>query len=141
MFTTWVIPRRIRPAPIDQEIGNRLPDRQPGALQAWLDAAGIKTGAIFRRIHNATGVGKALSPSAVREIVKKRCALAGLEEEFSAHSLRSGFVTEAGRRSVALADVMALTGHSSVNTVMKYFRPQEKALAVVDKLFDDSSSS
>ena len=106
------------------------------ALRSWLEASGVKTGAIFRRIHNGTGVGKALSPSAVREIVKKRCALAGIEEKFAAHSLRSGFVTEAGRKGVALADVMALTGHTNVNTVMKYFRPQENALAVVGKLFD-----
>ena len=58
---------------------------------------------------------------AVRNIVKQRCALAGVEGDFSAHSLRSGFVTEAGRR-LPLADTMALTGHQSVNTVLGYFR-------------------
>lgn len=63
-----------------------------------------------------------LTPAAVRNIVKERCALAGVEGDFSAHSLRSGFVTEAGRRNLPLADAMALTGHHSVNTVLGYFR-------------------
>jgi hypothetical protein len=43
-------------------------------------------------------LGEPLSPAAVRDIVKKRCGLAGIDEGFSAHSLRSGFVTETGRR-------------------------------------------
>ena len=63
-----------------------------------------------------------LTPAAVRNIVKERCALAGVEGDFSAHSLRSGFVTEAGRRNMPLADTMALTGHHSVNTVLGYYR-------------------
>jgi hypothetical protein len=40
----------------------------------------------------------------VRDIVKKRCALAGLEGDFSAHSLLSGFVTDAGRQRLPLGD-------------------------------------
>jgi hypothetical protein len=35
----------------------------------------------------------------VRAIVKRRAALAGLDGDFSAHSLRSGFMTEAGRQT------------------------------------------
>jgi len=59
----------------------------------------------------------------VRDIVKTRAALAGLEEgEFSAHSLRSGFVTEAARQGVPIGETMALTGHASVATVVGYFR-------------------
>jgi hypothetical protein len=37
-------------------------------------------------------------------IVKRRAALAGLDGDFSAHSLRSGFMTEAGRQNVPLAE-------------------------------------
>jgi integrase len=54
--------------------------------------------------------------------VKRRAALAGLQGDFSAHSLRSGFMTEAGRQNVPLADAMALTGHRSVQTAMRYFQ-------------------
>jgi integrase len=92
------------------------------ALRAWLDAARITEGPIFRRIRKGGHVAEPLTPAAVRNIVKERCALAGVEGDFSAHSLRSGFVTEAGRRNLPLADTMALTGHHSVNTVLGYFR-------------------
>ena len=54
--------------------------------------------------------------------MKRRAALAGLQGDFSAHSLRSGFMTEAGRQNVPLADAMALTGHRSVQTAMRYFQ-------------------
>lgn len=43
-------------------------------------------------------------------------------ERLPAHSLRSGFVTEAGRQSVPLGEVMAMTEHRSVTTVMNYFQ-------------------
>ena len=92
------------------------------ALRVWLDAARITEGPIFRRIRKGGHVAEPLTPAAVRNIVKERCALAGVEGDFSAHSLRSGFVTEAGRRNLPLADTMALTGHHSVNTVLGYFR-------------------
>ena len=54
--------------------------------------------------------------------MKRRAALAGLQGDFSAHSLRSGFMTEAGRQNVPLADAMALTGLRSVQTAMRYFQ-------------------
>lgn len=97
------------------------------ALQAWLAASGIQEGAIFRRIRKGghlDGTGAALSPAAVRLIVLERCGQAGVEGDFSAHSLRSGFVTEAGRRNISLAQTMALTGHQSVPTVLGYFRAE-----------------
>lgn len=92
------------------------------ALEAWLAASAIFSGPIFRRIRKGTTVGEPLTPSAVRKIVLERCRLAGIEGDYSAHSLRSGFVTEAGRQNVPLGDTMAMTGHASVATVMRYFR-------------------
>lgn len=96
--------------------------RAAEALKAWLQAAQIVEGPIFRRIRKGGHVAEPLSPAAVRNIVKQRCELAGVEGDFSAHSLRSGFVTEAGRRNIPLPDTMALTGHHSVATVLGYFR-------------------
>ncbi len=93
------------------------------ALQNWLQAAAISDGPIFRRIYKGGRIGaEALSALSVNNIVKERCALAGIEGNFSAHSLRSGFVTEAGRQNMALADTMAMTGHQSAATVLGYFR-------------------
>lgn len=93
-----------------------------GALSAWLEASGVTTGAIFRRIRGSVAA-EPLEPQAVRAIVKRRAALAGLGAQFSAHSLRSGFMTEAGRQNVPLADAMALTGHRSVQTALHYYQP------------------
>ena len=94
------------------------------ALAAWLQASGITEGLIFRRILKGGHLGGAMNPAAVRNIVQARCKLADVKGDFSAHSLRSGFVTEAGRQNVSLADTMALTGHRSIPTVMGYFRAE-----------------
>lgn len=93
------------------------------ALSAWLEASGIKEGLIFRRVRKGGHLGEPLSPAAVRDIVRERAKMAGLPDLFSAHSLRSGFVTEAAAQNVPLADTMALTGHRSVASVLGYFRP------------------
>ena len=94
------------------------------ALRDWLQTSRTTSGAIFRRIRKGGHIGEALSPAAVRDIVKARCALAGIEGDFSAHSIRSGFVTEAGRQNIPLAETMAMTGHHSVATVLGYFRAE-----------------
>ena len=95
--------------------------RSADALSAWLAAAEITEGAIFRRIWK-NRVGPALLPGSVATIVKRRSALAGLVGDFGAHSLRSGFVTEAGKQGVPLPAVMAMTEHRSVASVIGYFQ-------------------
>jgi integrase len=95
--------------------------RSAEALTAWLTTAGIEEGAIFRRIWKDR-VGPALLPGSVAAIVKRRARLAGLEGDFGAHSLRSGFVTEAGKQGIPLPAVMAMTEHRSVASVIGYFQ-------------------
>jgi integrase len=97
-------------------------DKAADALTAWLAASNIITGSIFRRIRGAATVAEPLSAEAVALIVKRRARLAGLQGDFGAHSMRSGFVTEAGRQNVPLGDTMAMTGHRSIQTVMRYFQ-------------------
>ncbi len=92
------------------------------ALAEWLSESGIREGALFRRVLKGGHLGGPLSAAAVRDIVQARCLLAGVEGEFSAHSLRSGFVTEAAAQNVSLADTMAMTGHHSVAVVPGYQR-------------------
>jgi integrase len=67
-------------------------------------------------------VAEPLAGQAVWLIVRRRAALAGLGEDFGAHSLRSGFVTEAGLQSVNPAEAQALTGHRSLQTFMSYYQ-------------------
>lgn len=96
-------------------------DRGAEALTDWLEASGVTEGAIFRRLWKTT-IGAALSPAAVCEIVQRRAQRAGLEGDFGGHSLRSGFVTEAGRQGVPLPAVMAMTEHRAVSSVVGYFQ-------------------
>jgi integrase len=91
------------------------------ALAAWLQRSGITDGAIFRRLWSNT-VGPPLSPAAVGAIVRRRARLAALSGDFAGHSLRSGFVTEAGRQGVPLPAVMAMTDHRTMGTVLGYFQ-------------------
>lgn len=109
------------------------------AMQAWLVASDISSGALFRRVRKGGHLGEALSAAAVRDIVKARCALAGVEGEFSAHSLRSGFVTEAGRQNMPLAETMAMTGHQSVASVVGYFRAEAALRSPIANLLDDGA--
>jgi len=111
------------------------------ALAAWLevlDDQGVaREGKIFRRVLKGGHIAGPLTPAAVRHIVQQRCAAAGLEvEEFSAHSLRAGFLTEAGKRGVSIKDAMAMSGHSSVATAVGYMRAEELANSVVTRLLD-----
>ena len=95
------------------------------ALGVWIARAGLTSGAIFRRVRRGDKLGEPLAAAAVRDIVLERARLAGLEPEFAAHSLRSGFVTEAARQNVPLGEAMALTGHSSPASLLGYYRASE----------------
>ncbi|HDS1215934.1 TPA: tyrosine-type recombinase/integrase [Stenotrophomonas maltophilia] len=91
------------------------------ALQAWLDAAKLIEGALFRRVWGDR-VGPGLSDRAIALIIQRRAALAGLDGDFGGHSLRSGFITEGARQGVALPALMAMTDHRSVASVIGYFQ-------------------
>jgi integrase len=93
------------------------------ALAAWLEVVPNDSGPLFRRLYRGGKVGTtALSADQVARIVQRRAKLAGLKGDWAAHSLRSGFVTEAGRQGVPLGEVMAMTEHRSISTVMGYFQ-------------------
>ncbi len=94
------------------------------ALQDWLQAAQLTSGPLFRRIRRGGHVGpEGLSEAAVRDIVRQRASLAGLAPSYSAHSLRSGFITESSHRQVPLPEAMAMSGHRSLKSFQRYYRP------------------
>ena len=92
------------------------------ALQAWLDVTQLTEGPLFRRLYRGGRVGSSLTADHVARMVRRRCQLAGLTGDWAAHSLRSGFVTEAGRQGAPRGEVLAMTEHRSVGTVMGYFQ-------------------
>jgi integrase len=94
------------------------------ALQSWLEAAGIESGALFRRIDRHGHVGpNALAPGAVASIVKKAVEAVGLDAtQFSGHSLRSGLATSAAQNGASELTIMSQTRHKSTAMVKRYVR-------------------
>jgi integrase len=109
------------------------------ALRAWLNvllANKITQGKIFRRILHDE-IREPLADGAVRNIIKRRALLSGQPlGNLSAHSLRSGFVTEAGKQNISLGETMALTGHKSVQTAMGYYHAGEVVKTRAAQLMD-----
>jgi integrase len=100
-----------------------LTGRPVDALNAWLQAAKIDKGSIFRAIDRWGNVShRTLDPKSVNDIVKHRAALAGLEaKEFSAHGLRSGYLTEAANRGIPLPEAMEQSRHRSLQQASSYY--------------------
>ncbi len=97
------------------------------ALQQWLTAAEIVAGPVFRKVSRGGVVGAGrLVPDAVRQILLKRAARAGLKgtlaEPVSPHGLRAGFVTTAYRNGVPDEEIMGHTRHRSLTTMRSYVR-------------------
>ncbi len=92
------------------------------ALKAWLDAAQLHTGPIFRPFTKAHSLRNAqLSDKSVALIVKKYAKMAGLDEkQFAGHSLRRGFATSAAQHDVDALSIMRQTRHKSEKMVHRY---------------------
>ena len=60
--------------------------------------------------------------TSINAILKQRAEMAGLEPaEFSAHGLRSGYLTEAANRGVPLPEAMEQSRHRSVQQASSYY--------------------
>ncbi|PLU31700.1 tyrosine-type recombinase/integrase, partial [Sinorhizobium medicae] len=102
--------------------------RPVSALKHWLAEAAIKEGRIFRRIDQWGNIDRrALTPQSVKLILKRRCKQAGLDAAlFSAHGLRSGYLTEAANRGVSLPEAMQQSLHKSVTQAASYYNNAEQ---------------
>ncbi|RWJ00147.1 site-specific integrase [Mesorhizobium sp.] len=106
------------------------------ALKGWLERAGISEGAVFRGIDRWGNLEKrALTPQAVNLILKRRIAEAGLDPQaFSAHGLRSGYLTETARRGIPLPEAMQQSQHRSVQQASTYYNDAERTLGRAARL-------
>ena len=98
------------------------------ALRRWLEVADIKNGPVFRRIDQWGNIDRrALTPQSVNLILKGRCKQAGLDPTlFSAHGLRSGYLTEAANRGIPLPEAMQQSLHKSVTQAARYYDAERK---------------
>ena len=98
--------------------GRRL--RPVAHLRAWLDAAKIEEGLVFRNLVSGH-LGDSLSGQSIALVVKRRAAAAGYNEAaFSAHSLRSGFLTTAARHKASIWKMREVSRHKSVQVLAGY---------------------
>ena len=82
------------------------------ALKEWLNKSKINSGKIFDN-----------SDKNVALTIKKYTALAGLDaKKYSGHSLRSGFATTTAEYGASERNIMAMTGHKSVDMVRRYIK-------------------
>lgn len=100
-----------------------LTGRPVEALNAWMAAAKIESGSVFRGIGRwGTVSRRAIDPQSVNAILKQRAQMAGLESgDFSAHGLRSGYLTEAANRGIPLPEAMEQSRHRSVQQASSYY--------------------
>ena len=115
--------------------GSRVLTCPVRALRAWLDAAGITSGPVFRRVSRhglagseaITGHGIAL---AIKQAVRRAALADGHDEATAAamvatvggHSLRAGFVTAADAAGAPISKIMEQARHARFETTRGYIR-------------------
>jgi integrase len=104
------------------------------ALQAWLEAAEITEGPVFRAVDRHWAVsGARLSAPVVAIVVKRYAKSIGIPAALVAgHSLRAGLVTSAAKAKKTDRSIRDQTGHTTSKMVDIYVRDES--------LFDDNAA-
>lgn len=106
-------------------------------IREYLEAAGHGEdldGPLFRPLRRASGsdrLERALSPEAINRILKRYCRELGIEGRFSAHSMRTTFITRTLENGASLEEVQRAAGHADPDTTKLYdrrgFNPERAA--------------
>jgi site-specific recombinase XerD len=91
-------------------------------LQAYLRQAAITEGRVFRAVDRHGNLKTSMTDQSVALIVKKLTGRAGLEGDYSGHSLRAGFATQAARSGVEERKIAMTTRHKNMDVLRKYIR-------------------
>ena len=91
-------------------------------LQAWLAAAAITAGPVFRPVLKGGRVRPGpLGDDALIRALKRRVAACQLDPtDFAAHSLRSGFLTSAAEAGADVLKMAEVSRHRSLDTLRRY---------------------
>lgn len=94
------------------------------ALRAWIEAAELVSGPIFRPVDRHGNISTdRLTGHAVARIVKRAAGAAGLDASaFSGHSLRAGLATAAAAAGASDRSIQKQTGHKSRAMLDRYIR-------------------
>lgn len=139
--TGWIA--HIRRGKTDQTgIGKEadVPTEAADAIRAWLTAAGITAGPIFRRFaKNSTRVlPRRLSAQSFNLIAKQRADLAGIDAShgprISGHSFRRGAASTLAENAGTIWEVRRLGRWETMNTPGKYVDDQQKIPNLSERL-------
>ena len=61
-----------------------------------------------------------LDPGDVARILRRRCAAAGVIDDFAGHSLRRGFIKNAAKKKIPIESIKRVTGQRSNGVVLDY---------------------
>ena len=94
------------------------------SLKKWIEISQIKAGSLFRRFTKGSKLSNnRLTDQTVALLIKKYLKLAAIESQnYSGHSLRSGFATSAAESGAEERSIMAMTGHKSTEMVRRYIK-------------------
>lgn len=94
------------------------------ALKNWLTNSCIKKNSIFRKLSKSGNIlENRLTDQSVALILKYHMLNANLNpDNYSGHSLRSGFATETANSGADERSIMAMTGHKSPLMVRRYIK-------------------
>lgn len=96
------------------------------ALDAWLVAAKITSGPVFRGVRGGQVLAGRLSTERVACIVKARVAAIGLDPTtFAGHSLRSGYITTAADHGASLQSIAGHAAHAKIDTTLGYVQVRD----------------
>lgn len=117
-----------------------LKGRAARAVVAWIDAADIRDGPLFRKIEKSGHPGRrGLSPAGIGQIVKRCLQETGRTADFaSAHGLRSGFLTQAALDGAPIQAAMRLSLHKSAAQAQAYYEDVDIAANPATDLLDRS---
>lgn len=93
------------------------------ALQNWINTAGIKEGPLFRAINKHGHISpKRMNSASIALIVKRNEYISEKCNDYSGHSLRAGFCTQAAANGVSDTQGMRHSRHKNFDTWRKYVR-------------------
>ena len=94
------------------------------SLKKWIEISKINSGSVFRRfIKGSKSSENRLTDQTDALLIKEYLQLAGINSNnYSGHSLRSGFATSAAEAGVEERNIMAMTGHKSPEMVRRYIK-------------------
>ncbi len=97
------------------------------AVNAWIAAAGITEGPLFRSVDRWGNLGARAEGRTVDRTVKRYAKAAKLDGAvtFGAHSLRAGFITSASKQGRPADRIMDHTGHKTHAMIRAYTRNED----------------